>query len=289
MEEAVRETKKKTKVLIATNLYQIDPVCYAGHLKMFYQLGKAFDEFEIVFHGPWRMPIDVARNSAAKTAMRLECDYLLFYDDDMYFSTGQDIVKLLRTIRDSNDTIHVLQALAYVRGYPFKPMCFKKAEIEEQQRTGFFDDYKDYVDENGLVKCDAVGCCATAIDVNLFKLTPEPWFLTGKTHTEDVYFCVKAQQFVGNVGVYMDTTIKVGHLLEKIVLTEDNRDILLKIHEKYKLNQLFLPDPTFVELLKASNFGNNIAIDEVLRPNPLEINEINDKDKSLVTGLKDNV
>ena len=258
---------KKIKVMVATNIYQVDPVVYASHLDMFYQLGKVSDEIEIVFHGPWRLPIDSARNSAAQYAMRMECDYLLFYDDDMYFPTGKDIVKLIRTIRDNDDKIHILQALAFVRGYPFKPMCFKKTEVRDEQRTGFFDDYKDHIDENGLVKCDAVGCCATIIDVNLFKMTPEPWFLTGKTHTEDVYFCVKAQQFVGNLGVYMDTTIKIGHLLEKIVLTEGNRDMLLKIYEEYKLNNLFLPDENFVHVMKV---GHNI-LEEVQGVNPLEL------------------
>lgn len=262
---------KKIKVLIAMNLYQIDPVVFSSFLSVFYQLGKVSDEFEIVFHGPWRLPIDVARNSAATAAMRLECDYLLFLDDDMYFQTAKDIVKLIRTIRDSNDKIHILQALAYVRGYPFKPMCFLKSKYGEDQRTGFFDDWKDHIDENGLVKCDAVGCCGTVIDVRLFKMTPEPWFLTGKMHTEDVYFCIKAQEFVGNVGCYMDTTIKIGHLLEKIVLTDGNRDILLKVYEEHKLNQLFLPDPNFVELMKTNNFGNSVAVDEIQRENPLEV------------------
>ena len=269
----MEEMRRRTKVLVATNLYQIDPVCYSSHLSMFYQLGKASDEFEIVFHGPWRLPIDNARNNAAKVAMKLECDYLLFYDDDMYFPVAQDIVKMIRKVRDSNDTIHILQVLAYVRGYPFKPMCFLKTPVGEDKHTGFFDNWKDHIDENGLVKCDAVGCCGTVIDVRLFKLTPEPWFLTGKMHTEDVYFCIKAQEFVGNVGCYMDTTIKIGHLLEKIVLTDGNKDLLKKIYEDHGLNQLFLPDPTFVESMKASSFGDALAIDEIQRENPLEKEE----------------
>ena len=261
---------KKIKVMVAINIFHIDPVAFSGFLSVFYQLGKVSDEIEMVFFGPWRFPIDTARNKAAEYAMRMECDYLLFLDDDMYFKTGKDIVKLIRTIRDSEDKIHVLQALAFIRGYPFKPMCFKKNEVEGAQRTGFFDDYKDHIDENGLVKCDAVGCCATVIDVKLFKMTPEPWFLTGKSHTEDVYFCVKAQQFVGNVGVYMDTTVKIGHLLEKIVLTEENVKILPKIMEEYKLNQLFLPDENFIPTMKMRAFGDNLIVEEMDKENPLE-------------------
>ena len=260
--------KKKIKVMIATNIYFVDPVVYSSHLDMFYKLGKVSDEIEIVFFGPWRLAIDRGRNNAAYYALRWECDYLFFYDDDMYFPTGNDIVKLIRTIRDSGDKIHILQALAFIRGYPFKPMCFKKEEIEGQQRMIDFEDYEKHIQEDGLVKCDAVGCCATIIDTKLFKMIPEPWFVTGTGYTEDIFFCVKSQQFAGNVGIYMDTTIKIGHLLEKIILTEENRNGLKKMHEEYKLNQLFLPDPEFVSMIQVAG-----KFDEEQRLNPLEMKD----------------
>ena len=252
--------------MIATNLYDINPIVYSGHLDMFYQLGKCSDEFEIVFHAPWRTPIDKARNDAAIMSLYYECDYLMFYDDDMYFPTGKDIIKLLRRIVN-DDKITILQALAFIRGYPFKPMIFELKDIDEKKKKMMtIDDYKDKIDADGLVKCDAVGCCATIIDTKLFKMTPKPYFLTGEGHTEDIYFCVKAAQYVENVGIYCDTTIKIGHLLDKIILVEENRELLKKMHEDHDLNQLFLPDPTFIPMMRA---GKTMAYDHDERPNPL--------------------
>jgi hypothetical protein len=244
------EEEKKTKIMVATNLYQIDPIVYAGHLQFFFRLGKARED--IVFLGPWRSPIDKSRNDAATLAMYWDCDYIFFYDDDMYFPDAGDLLKMIDRIRTSNDTIHILQALAFIRGYPFKPMMFKKVLLEDRWRMEAYEDYEDHIQEDGLVKCDAVGCCATIIDTKLFKMIPQPWFETGQHNTEDIYFCAKAAHYIGGLGIYTDTTVEIGHLLDKIILTKSNRDILKKIHEEYNLNQLFLPDPTFIPMMKAS-------------------------------------
>jgi glycosyltransferase involved in cell wall biosynthesis len=253
--------------MVATNLYQIDPVVYASHMDMFYKLGKAHEEIEIVFHGPWRQPIDIARNNAAKLALEWECDYLAFYDDDMYFKSGEDFVNLIRKARDSNDRIHILQGLAYIRGYPFKPMCFKFDDITEgEKRISVYNDWEDHIEEDGLVKCDALGCCGTIFATKLFKMVPQPWFLTGKTHTEDIYFCVKASQFLGNLGIYIDTTVEIGHLLDKIILTRSNQKLLKSIYEEHKINQLFLPDETFVASIENSA---GMIFDEKKQENPL--------------------
>jgi hypothetical protein len=260
--------KKRTKVMVATNIYQIDPVVYSGHLHMFHALGKADDEIETIFFGPWRMAIDMGRNNAAARALRWDCDYLLFYDDDMYFPRGSDIVKMIKKIRDSNGEISAIQALAFIRGYPFKPMCFKAVDVEGTKTLSTYDDYKEHIQEDGLVKCEAVGCCATIIDCNLFKMTPQPWFMTGQGHTEDIYFFVKAQQFVGNVNIYMDTTVEIGHLLDKPILTESNVPILKSLFEGNNINQLFLPDPNYVPMIKASKAMSDV---EEERPNPLTV------------------
>jgi hypothetical protein len=259
------EEVKRTKIMIATNLYQVDPIVYSGHLQLFYRLGKECD-LDIVFTAPWRTPIDKARNDAAELALYHECDYLFFYDDDMFFPDAKEIIRLIRRIINSEDKIHILQALAFIRGYPFKPMLFKLYDVGENKKMKAFEDYEDHIDEDGLVKCDALGCCCTIIDMRLFKMTPKPWFVTGQGHTEDIYFCVKANHYVGGVGMYCDTTVKIGHLLDKIILTDENRKVLKEINDENSFNQLFLPDPTFVPLMKMSK---TMQFDFDHRENPL--------------------
>lgn len=262
--------KKKVKLLMATNLYQIDPIVYSSHLDMFYKLGKKHEDFELMFYAPWRVPIDKARNDAAFLAATANCDYLFFYDDDMWFPDGNTPIDMVQKMID-NPKIHMLQALAYIRGYPYKPMAFKFLDkgSNRSKRLMTHDNFAEHIDEDGLVECDALGCCATVINAEIFRALPKPWFLTGEQHTEDVYFCIKAKTQVKDFGIYLDTKIKIGHLLDRVVLVDENRTMLKEMHEKYGINQLFLSEPTFVQKMSQTP---HMMWDERKCLNPLEAN-----------------
>ncbi len=249
---------KKKKLMVATNIYKIDPIPYASHLSMIYRLGKNLPELDLVFSGPWRMPIDVARNAAVDYALKMECDYLFFYDDDMVLHP--DIIERLFARKKD-----IVMALCYIRGYPFRPMMFRFDGV------GNLDlyDYKDEDVEDGLVKVDAVGNACTFINCEAFKLIPEPWFVTGKTHTEDVYFCMKARDYIEKLELYVDVSFESGHMLDKPILTSTSRKLLLKMYEK-GINQLWQPDASYIK--------------EVEYKNPLE----DYKEKQNGNGLSDN-
>lgn len=236
----------KKRLLISTVLYNVHPIVYSSHLDMFYRVGKNLPDYDVIFYSPNRVPIDSARNAAVRYALDEECDYLFFYDDDMFLHP--DVVQRLLNRMDE-DKVHVVMARCYIRGYPYDPMIFKyktirakgkKGDDEEVKTMVHFVDYKKYVRKDGLVKVDAVGCASTMIDMELFKLMPEPWFLTGSTHTEDVYFCIKAINYVENVGIFMDDTFESGHLMNRPLLTAQSRQVLTKL-TKEGLNDIFLP------------------------------------------------
>lgn len=229
------EKEGKRRICVATNIFNIDPIPYASHLSLMYRLGKNLTDWDVIFAGPWRIPIDVARNRAVTVALEEKCEYLFFYDDDMV--VHPDVVQLLLD-RVAKQEIHIISALVYIRGYPFKPMIFR---FDEPKYLGLFDYKPEDIEENGLVWAHAVGCASTLIDCELFKMTPEPWFLTGKKHTEDVYFCMKAKDHIGGVKVYMDTHVECGHMLDKPVLTQASREILLEMQNK-GVNQLWQPN-----------------------------------------------
>jgi hypothetical protein len=261
--------KKKIKVLVATNLYALEPVPYASHLDMFCQFGKHSDEMEVTFFGPWRMPIDRARNDAARMAQIYDADFLFFFDDDMYFGDATVPYKLIKKVAE-NDKINVLQALAFIRGYPFKPMSFKLKQVEEQLRMTVDDTPEELladVDSDGLVKRDAVGCCATVIRRKVFDSLPMPWFLTGSHNTEDIFFCAKLGHYFKDAGIYVDTTMEVGHMLDRPILSSSSRKMLLEMHEHYKVDQVWLPDETFMDRLRVGR--NNFEFET--RINPLEV------------------
>lgn len=244
----MEESKKKIKVLVASNQYGLEPICETGFKDMFYKFGESGD-FEIVFFGPWRMAIDQGRNNAVKMALMYECDYLFVYDDDMFFADPMTGIKLLKRVIE-NDNINVLQALAFIRGYPYKPMVFHLVDLDGKKAMLPYatpEELLAIADENGLVKCDAVGCCATVIRMEVFKHLTEPWFVTGSRNTEDIFFCVKLAHNIKEAGIYCDLTVEAGHLLDRPILTKFSREVLTEMHEKYSIDQLWLPDATFTQ------------------------------------------
>lgn len=215
----------KKRIAISTNLYFIDPLVYSTHLSAFYRAGKNLTNYDLVFIGRWRMAIDQARNYAAKNAMYCDCKYLIFYDDDMFLNP--DIVeRLVKRMEETNASI--VTAKCYIRGYPYEPMIFRFID-EKRTKLSRYDYKPEDIDERGLVKIDACGCACTIIDVDLLKDIPEPFFLTGELHTEDVYFCMKIINNYGyeNVKIYMDNTFECGHLLEKRILDSTTRQNLI--------------------------------------------------------------
>jgi len=220
------KTEGKKRLLVATCIYGVDPIPYASHLNMFYKLGKDLPNWDVIFSGPWRMPIDVARNRAAKVALEEECDYLFFYDDDMVTHPAV-VERLLKHVE--REEIHIISAKVFIRGRPFNTMIFR---FDDPDKLGLFEPKPEDIDENGLVKCGAVGCASTLIDTQLFKMTPEPWFLTGAHNTEDVYFCMKAADHISGIEIRMDMNTECGHMLDKPILSTASKSVLTKIQDQ---------------------------------------------------------
>ena len=245
---------------------------------MFYKFGENKDKVDIVFFGPWRMAIDQARNQAVKMALAYECDFLFFYDDDMFFADPMIGIKLLNRLIE-NEKVNLIQALAFIRGYPYKPMVFHIVDLGEKKAMMPYstpEELDAIADETGLVRCDAVGCCCTMMRVGIFNIIPEPWFLTGQKNTEDIFFCAKMNHYLEDSGIYCDLSVEAGHLLDKPVLTRSSRKMLIEIHEKYNMDQVWLPDATFVERQSV----NKKAFDLEVRPNPFDqMDKLNFKEK----------
>ena len=118
-------------------------------------------------------------------------------------------------------------AECFIRGFPFDAMCFKYIDDTHTHMDKFRYTDED-ADEDGLVKCDAIGTPCTIMNMKLFKLIPKPWFLTGEFHSEDVYFCMKADKYVENLGIYVDTTIECGHLYDMAIINRATKEIMKK-------------------------------------------------------------
>lgn len=216
----------KKRILACVNTLQaVNSFVYANHIELFARAKTRYPDFEFIFYAPHRMSIDMARNTAAMYALRHECDYLWFIDDDVLVP-GNAFELLYEANKD------VIAGLVIIRGMPFNVMAFKWNEhftelipynalpfVEGEKCTAGHETYSMHCEPcqvvplKQLVDCGAVGfsCCLIKTDV----LSPliEPYFITGTGHTEDVYFCINLRKLEPIPEIVMHTGVRPGHLL----------------------------------------------------------------------------
>ena len=67
-----------------------------------------------------------------------------------------------------------------------------------------------------------MGFGAVLIKAEVLKAIPRPWFFGMEGTGEDVSFCYKARK--AGFEVWMDTSIKLGHLGAQVMVTEEYSD-----------------------------------------------------------------
>lgn len=223
-----------SKVLIGINVLEsVNAFVYQSHIKFFTNLKLNNPEDQFLLFTPYRMAIDSMRNMSVKIAMEHKCDLIMFIDDDVMIRPDTyDVLK-----KSNKD---IVMALTYIRGYPFAPMFFKAFEqmvddsgVKREYLTTF-DDYEDFVDSEGMVKCAAVGFSCVLIKMDVIKAVAPPYFLTGPNHTEDVYFCNKARYTLEpEPEIYCHTKCATQHIMMADGVTDYNVE---------KLRDLYAPD-----------------------------------------------
>jgi cellulose synthase/poly-beta-1,6-N-acetylglucosamine synthase-like glycosyltransferase len=231
------------KVLVCVNmLTEIDSQVYPSHLTHAFRMGRDTD-YEVMLFTPRRMAIAAARNMAAKEALKNNCDWLFFYDDDMELHP-QTLKTLISRDKD------IIMGLCCIRGYPFRKMVFKWVEKDDELSSiadlkvkgklmTFWEDCDKFANEQGVIETGvaAVGCACTLIRTEIFKYLEDPYFYTGTQNTEDTYFCLKAYNAIENLKIAVDTTVPAGHILkDKDILYPETAEFLRKKvidHDEY--------------------------------------------------------
>lgn len=161
-----------------------------------------------------------ARERFAETALEAKADYLFMVDDDML--CPPDL--FYRLVAHDKD---ICAALAFTRNPDHKPVIYDVIEgwdpVTRQNygKTKFAMNYP----RNQLVQCDAVGFGAVLIKTQVIKALldrGETCFFGMDRTGEDVAFCTKARKL--GFEVWMDTSVKLGHLGAPTVITEDYAD-----------------------------------------------------------------
>lgn len=220
------------KILIGINtLTSVSNNIYGNHIQVISNLRHKLPDWQFALFTPHRMSIDRMRNEAAKVALENDFDYLLFIDDDVLVPLD-GVQKLLDSGYD------VIAGWTIIRGYPFENMFFKwtdekknalkkvtDEEIKETQKT----EYKGII--TSIMPCNAVGFSLCLIKVSLLRNIPKPYFVTGPFNTEDVFFCIRAQEFVQDVSIGVHLDVKTGHLLDPEPVTPENVAQMRKAYE----------------------------------------------------------
>ena len=221
---------KKPRIFIGTNvLTQVDSNVFGNQIGFYLEAGRN-SKYELCYTSPGRLSIDNMRNMCAKKALEMECDYLLFIDDDMLLQPNT-----LESLMSSMETYDICMALTFIRAYPFRPMFFKRkiTEVSNEFALEFYDDYEEHIKEDGTVSCAAIGFATCLMKTKILKDLEPPFFVTGPNHTEDVYFCVKAQmELPYEIKIGVDTKVPTGHLLDRNYVSRDNVKLLRKFHEE---------------------------------------------------------
>jgi hypothetical protein len=161
--------------------------------------------------------VPFARERLADSVVESGSDYLFMVDDDMI--APEDLFyKLVAHNKD------ICAALAFTRNPDHKPVIYQEIAGFDPvtQKTFSLPKFVLNYPRNKLVQCDAVGFGAVLIKAEVLKKVPKPWFFGMEGTGEDVAFCYKARK-VG-CEVWMDTSIKLGHLGAPVVVTEDYSD-----------------------------------------------------------------
>lgn len=237
---------------LINTLQSVPSFIYANHIEFFTKTVKQFPDIDFRLFTPHRMSIDNARNTAADMALRFECDYLMFIDDDVLLPANA-FELMLKADKD------VVAGLVIIRGMPFNVMAFEfedeakqklvylnKIELEKPCESGH-ERYEFSCDDcqkmtlKELVHADAVGFSCALIKTDVLKPLTPPYFVTGPTHTEDVYFCMKLRDLEPLPSIAVHTGIRCGHLLNPEPIEWATRRKMYAFYEEAFLKTQVVP------------------------------------------------
>lgn len=152
-----------------------------------------------------------SRNTIAKQAIKLETDYVMWFDSDMIFP--QDTLsRMLKHMEDGRD---IVSGLYFRRRTPYTPVLFKSMSYDGTK--GAWEGYDDYPeDEIFEIGGCGFGCVMVRTSVLLaMGLEKKNWFEPMGNFGEDLSFCLRAREL--GFKIWCDPTIKCGHVGQVIV------------------------------------------------------------------------
>lgn len=173
-----------------------------------------------------RLLTPAAREALTDHALASGMDWMLMIDDDMIIP-----MDLFEKLYDHQ--VDIVAPIAFTRNAPHMAVIYKcESGWDPVTKNDYFINHfvRNYPEET-LVKCDAVGFGAVLIDMNVIRRMKKPYFMSTCGTGEDILFCYNAQKQAG-AKVYMDTSVKLGHLSYPLIVDEAYAKYFWKNEEK---------------------------------------------------------
>jgi 2-polyprenyl-3-methyl-5-hydroxy-6-metoxy-1,4-benzoquinol methylase len=152
-----------------------------------------------------------ARNHLVDLAIMNECEYLLMLDDDMVIPPDL-FLKLVAHDKD------VIGALYYQRGGAFHPVLMRQMSAKDGFRSiEFLNHFDKALMHPGLHPVDVIGGGCLLFKVDVFRQMQQPYFWIDGIVGTDVSICTRLRE--AGIQPYADTSIELGHLGDKEVIT----------------------------------------------------------------------
>ena len=226
------QTQAKKVVISIPSEGHTLPEAYDNHLLLAKHIGSMEVEwkyqnrnprYEFYWHTVGRLLTAAARERLAEEAIKGGMDFMIMFDDDMTLPI--DMIECMLQDMEEHPEISVLGALAFMRNPPHYPVMYTTIEgwDAERHRSYFANQFVKKYPRNTIVECDAVGFGAVCIRMSIFKDMKPPYFFSTTGSGEDIFFCFNAKQ-QAKARIFMDTRIKLGHLMNPKVCDEEYFD-----------------------------------------------------------------
>ena len=185
--------------------------CQENFFGFAFRCGRDLPEYDFLLKIIVKKEQFRARNNLVNMAIANSCDYLLMLDDDMLVPT--DLLQRLLT-HDKD----VTGALYWQRGGAYHPVLIHLDEKPDGEfGMRFYSPFDEVFFKRGLYQVDAIGGGCMLFKTEVFnKLTP-PYFWWEATEGTDIGICRRLGE--AGVEIWCDTSIELGHLGEKQIVT----------------------------------------------------------------------
>ncbi len=203
------------KILIAIPTMDMVPMGFAQSLAMLNKVGTCVVDSVV------GSLIYDARNTLAAHAIKMEADYIMWFDSDMIFQADT----LERLMKDLDEGRDIVGGLYFRRSSPFSPVAFEELEIDMKQfRAIKSQGYEGELTGIHEVAGVGFGCVLMKTDVIVDCLAKYGTvFAPIGSVGEDLSFCWRAREL--GYKIYLDCDIKCGHVGHLIVTEQAYRSV----------------------------------------------------------------